>query len=1234
MASSPRGGGGGGGVALDAKMSASPPHNHIGVSASSSLLLSPRVGRPAPPSIAAPTSPRLEKLRLEESGTNAKRRLDSSSSTTQQQQQEDDHKLVKVDVPLFGHLRFPVDEDTTVGALLAQVSEQCGHGETSTYSYDLLLGTSVLDPAVRVLQVVPTGSLLSFVKRAAARRGSMSTRNLSPLSRGSRSSSGGGSKSNSRRSSLVVGSGGGGGDNFVAPRHLKDEVDGVASIVFLLVVLPDKTTALLRCAREGTLAEVKQLAIEAYVKRYPSASSAALRYELKIPKEGLADLSASVSSISYVRRCRSNSMTPSFVLLEADVVARKSKVAEAELASLIGRPLCWTGAEGEVERFRKVMRILRQQERDRPVNTASADFDLGPLENIQFTVTIYLPLLMGGVNKTIQTSSQETGDALRQRVFQKYYKDVAAGKTHKDFILKIVGFNDFVDGQEMMLDHEFLMKQVYMGEKPSLNIVERVPPLPEPNEDDWEDDEDATAIHSIVYDHKLISIEHRPWDQMQVMSVWDMPHPLQVKVLGVDGIFPSPESKLRALLAEDPAGDVLDESSLLLHVTVGVYHGGTLLMECSGSTHPVTAMSAPRWNEWLVFERLRLKNLPRAARLCITLWAALGEARAPVGWVNLQLFDYKHELQCGVVSLPLWTNDEANPIGTCVPNSARGVPVLYLELNSYGLPVVFPTEPLDRIAAASLAPVPVDQTLERTQLQQAVAITKKDSLYQLSPDEKALIWKFRAQLAASKRGLTKLILSVPCDSYTHVQEMHHILAAWPPLGPLDSLELLDARYADARVRSYAVSRLDVLTDAQLQDYLLQLVQVLKYEPYHDNALCRFLVRRALRNARIGHVLFWFLKGEMHVSEISERYGLVLEAYLRGVPNFRKELSKQTNMLSVLEETARDLKGQEPSKMLDFLQSSLKKLEFPEPLQLPLSPMFEVKELLISKCKFMDSKKKPLWLNFVNPDPMGGNILVIFKEGDDLRQDMLTLQMLRIMDRLWRNHGLDMQMSPYGCISTGNEVGFIEVVLNASTTAHITRDAGGAKAAFKVEPINDWLRAQNPLEQSYEKARRHFLHSCAGYCVATYVLGIGDRHNDNIMLTKSGRLFHIDFGHFLGNFKTKFGIKRERAPFVFTPDFAFVLGGKGSPLYKEFVKLCCDAYNVLRKYSNLFINLFSMMLSTGIPELMKLSDIYYLRDAFSAELDEAQAAAKFEALIEESLNSLTTQLNNYTHILAH
>ncbi len=65
-----------------------------------------------------------------------------------------------------------------------------------------------------------------------------------------------------------------------------------------------------------------------------------------------------------------------------------------------------------------------------------------------------------------------------------------------------------------------------------------------------------------------------------------------------------------------------------------------------------------------------------------------------------------------------------------------------------------------------------------------------------------------------------------------------------------------------------------------------------------------------------------------------------------------------------------------------------------------------------------------------------------------------------------------------------------------------------------------------------------------------------------MLTDTGHLFHIDFGHFLGNFKTKFGIKRgnfqnkclmslERAKFVLTEEMAFVMGGREGDLFKKF-----------------------------------------------------------------------------------
>lgn len=131
------------------------------------------------------------------------------------------------------------------------------------------------------------------------------------------------------------------------------------------------------------------------------------------------------------------------------------------------------------------------------------------------------------------------------------------------------------------------------------------------------------------------------------------------------------------------------------------------------------------------------------------------------------------------------------------------------------------------------------------------------------------------------------------------------------------------------------------------------------------------------------------------------------------------------------------------------------------------------------------------------------------------------------------------------------------------------------------------------ELEYNIAVDNFIRSCAGCCVATYVLGIGDRHNDNIMINKTGHLFRIlrieilkclcsltfediDFGKFLGNAQMFLNIKRDRAPFVFTPDMAYVMGGTNSEQFQLFTDLCCKAYNIIRQHADIFINLFAMV----------------------------------------------------------
>lgn len=56
----------------------------------------------------------------------------------------------------------------------------------------------------------------------------------------------------------------------------------------------------------------------------------------------------------------------------------------------------------------------------------------------------------------------------------------------------------------------------------------------------------------------------------------------------------------------------------------------------------------------------------------------------------------------------------------------------------------------------------------------------------------------------------------------------------------------------------------------------------------------------------------------------------------------------------------------------------------------------------------------------------------------------------------------------------------------------------------------------------------------------------------IYLLCLGNLFHIDFGHILGNYKSFLGITKERVPFVLTPDFLYVMGTTGKKSSPNFI----------------------------------------------------------------------------------
>ncbi|KAG5483263.1 hypothetical protein LSCM1_04804 [Leishmania martiniquensis] len=668
-----------------------------------------------------------------------------------------------------------------------------------------------------------------------------------------------------------------------------------------------------------------------------------------------------------------------------------------------------------------------------------------------------------------------------------------------------------------------------------------------------------------------------------------------------------------------------------------------------------------------------LSNVPRELKLCFTLVAAPNDKIAGgkaataedviaaaedsarrtdeqgfsvlfLGTAATQLFDYAAKMRMGTGRICLWDGKtRANPIGLNSINPDVNACTFEVEFPCFDKPVVFPSgrpprqkkEDAQRNLEdreAALSSHLINNHVE--QLRQLKRVLAYDPLEHLTSDDKTILWKYREMLLDRPQAMAKVLSAVNWLMPFDVYEAHCLLRRWRPLAAFDALQLLDAQYADLAVREQAVEYIDEMSDYELRGCILQLVQVLKYEPYHYSALARFLLRRSLRsNHIIGHYVFWYLAAEVKNPAICERHGLLLEELIKRSP-LRWGYLRQVYVCNELLQCALSVQRAPKKDRIKCLHESLAQVRFPQRFTLALNPSMECCAVEINQCKVMCSKKLPLWLAFRNHLNQDDLFFVIFKSGDDLRQDLFTLQLLELMDGLWKATGLDLHLTPYGCISTGEGVGMIEVVMNSDTIANITRQEGGAQAAFSDEPMLNWLRRFNHDRSDVERCMWNFVLSVAGYTVATYVLGIGDRHNDNIMLRQDGTLFHIDFGHFLGNYKTKFGIKRETAPFIFTPMYLYAMGGSSSPIFKHFVDVACQAYNALRRHSSTLIMLFMLMLSTGIPELQTLHDIEWLRTVLLLNRSDEEASEHYKNLINDALNNFRTLLNDYIHIMAH
>ncbi|CAF96276.1 unnamed protein product, partial [Tetraodon nigroviridis] len=727
---------------------------------------------------------------------------------------------------------------------------------------------------------------------------------------------------------------------------------------------------------------------------------------------------------------------------------------------------------------------------------------------------------IGTVSQTIKVCIQDSPAQVLASFFAKTSnKRVLLGIPENvceaDFVLRVCGREEYLYGDKPLQDFNWIRQCLKNGE--DIHLVLESPPNPDLDlvqKEDWAQVDDCTGAAGT---HEQLTIDGKDHERVFTISMWDCNRRFRVKVLGID--IPS--------LPKIP--------DFVVFVEASIFHGQQLLAQERTSSKTFTEEVLWNcWLEFNIKikdlpkgARLSLQVVCRkqAQTPNSKAGSAHQDSAASPGshdgkaksrllyYVNLLLVDHRSLLRQGEFILHMWKMPEkseesgsgsvnADKLTSATnPDRVSSMAIAVL-LDKYCCPVVLPKSRAARGGGEEAAGGERGRREMPNHLKkQFAAIVATDPLHPLSPEDKELLWHFRHECTRDPRcppphvdprppspgrpSLTRVVLSraypkllssVRWGRQEDVSETHRLLersSAWDS-SRLDvglALQLLDCHFSDAQVRSMAVRKLETLEDDDVLRYLLQLVQAVKFEPYHDSSLVRFLLKRALRSKRIGHFLFWFLRSEIAQSmHYQQRFAVLLEAYLRGCgEDMLQDFRKQVEITEALQKVTREIKAVSAEKYditaqvvfqlrqkLEALQSS----GLPEDFRVPYDPGLRAGALLIEQCKVMASKKKPLWLQFkradgstLSKDPIG----IIFKDGDDLRQDMLILQILLIMESIWETESLDLCLLPYGCISTGNRIGMIEIVKDATTIANIQQSVVGSTGAFKDEILCQWLR---------------------------------------------------------------------------------------------------------------------------------------------------------------------------------
>ena len=202
-----------------------------------------------------------------------------------------------------------------------------------------------------------------------------------------------------------------------------------------------------------------------------------------------------------------------------------------------------------------------------------------------------------------------------------------------------------------------------------------------------------------------------------------------------------------------------------------------------------------------------------------------------------------------------------------------------------------------------------------------------------------------------------------------------------------------------------------------------------------------------------------------------------------------------------------------------------------------------------------------------------NIKFIIKKDKNLRKEQIISCLIEVLQYKLSVYKFQDEINNFETVPTyqilmlTKDIGLIEYIEESITLRMINENG---------YTLQNYILNRN-LNETLDTIKSRFTQSLSISSCISYIIGLGDRHLDNIMINKKGQIFHIDYAYIMENPLTTIF---EMPQIKVTNDIIDFLGGPNSVYYNDFKILVVKIYNILRANRNILNTYFKFICDEG------------------------------------------------------